>query len=663
MNIKDTLFLGLAIIAASPLLTGCQDEIMESAGADGPDTLLNSAIIIDGEDCFYTISKAGKSISTVKVDEDGFITLLDNNTVYFEQNDEYAPREASVEVVYSDGTAETLSFRQKPYSRAVDGKQFMRHHGIGYSYNAVEGHYCNLRDFRCQILNRAMLEKVGDEIKYNFVIASSLNELQYSHAAYSSLTDYIQNTNIYAGVSGNIVLFSGDATMSCALFEEGVKTSYILKNEARLNCAEYFVDGAAVQKFAKKYPSMLTSSFRHAVSNLNSTVDIDNFIYKYGTHVVVYSKLGARLTLEVQVDTHKFEFKESAEAMADVSLATLFKYKSESSSQTRNYEILRNGSCRLNILGGDLSIMDKVIDLNNFNTDGTSEEMVDKWIKSVNHNDDDLASSNVEMIDIEVIPIWELIPDEAVAKAVEMRVTGNAALLAETLGNKNLINTSFTLGANNISCKVGGVKQTFSNPDVIDVIVANRHVATMCHEYVPEIAGKDKIWVAYPIYEGHVSIDAGLTIHNGKSYGVCWNGQRFDVEMLEDNTAGMQIFMNLGALSTHEAPNLEYQESNLILGCERPGGIKPDGSLGGNMVRTYKHFGHFYLLNNNTRYDNLPGWSWMSSVPKKEYDNYKDFFPLNGSAQSSWKTSQYPYRMWRDNDYVYIYNPKEVSYD
>lgn len=81
------------------------------------------------------------------------------------------------------------------------------------------------------------------------------------------------------------------------------------------------------------------------------------------------------------------------------------------------------------------------------------------------------------------------------------------------------------------------------------------------------------------------------------------------------------------------------------------------------MVRTYKHFGHFYLLNNNTRYDNLPGWSWMSSVPKKEYDNYKDFFPLNGSAQSSWKTSQYPYRMWRDNDYVYIYNPKEVSYD
>ncbi len=64
MNIKDTLFLGLAIIAASPLLTGCQDEIMESAGADGPDTLLNSAIIIDGEDCFYTISKAGKSIST-----------------------------------------------------------------------------------------------------------------------------------------------------------------------------------------------------------------------------------------------------------------------------------------------------------------------------------------------------------------------------------------------------------------------------------------------------------------------------------------------------------------------------------------------------------------------------------------------------------------------
>lgn len=657
---------GKIFLLTAVVLTGCKEDALEDI-ADSAGDIPSNAIMIDGSDGFYNIDGSGISISSIEVETGDFITPLDDGSIYFEQNDELANRNAKVNINYRDGSSRKLMFCQRPSSRSVEGKQFFCHHGIGYSYNAVEGKSCNLKDFRCQILNRAMLEKIGELEGYNFLIASNLNELKYTHEVYSSVTDYIQNTNVYAGVSGKIVMFSGDASATCSLFEEGIKSSYILKNEVWINRAEYSVDEYALQEYAREYPALLTSSFRHAVSNIKDQVDIDNFLYKYGTHVVVYSKLGARLTLEVQVDTHKFDFKESAETMAAASVATLFKYKSESSSQSHNYEILQNGTCRMSILGGDLSYLDKVIDLSNFKTDGTSEEMIGNWINSVKHNDNDLSSSNVEMIDMAVIPIWNLIPDEAVAAQVEARVTGNCSLIMETLGNKNFVNTSFDLSNHNVTCYIAGVKQSFTDPDVIDVIVANRHVATICHEFVPEIAGNstdasDKLWVAYPIYEGRVQLNAGLTYYRGEAYDVCWNGHSFEVEKRDEKPSGSMVYMNFGALDTYKASNLEYQPAHFILGCERPGGLNTDGTVGGIMVPVYKHFGYFYLKNNATNYRNLPGWSYMTSIPQKMYDNYKSFFPLNRN-ESSKKASSYPFRMWRNADYTYIYNPTEVRYE
>lgn len=187
------------------LATGCEDDKMDSVVLPWDDTI--SAIAISGEDGYYTLPADGRPIVSVTAEDGGFITVVDNGTVYFEQNDEPVERRATLEVEYDDGTRGTLHFAQKPVSRSASGRQFMRHHGIGYSYNAVEGRYCDMSDFRCQILNRAMLEKYGQTDGYNFLISSNLNEMHYTHESYSSVVDYIQHSNVYAGASGDIVLF------------------------------------------------------------------------------------------------------------------------------------------------------------------------------------------------------------------------------------------------------------------------------------------------------------------------------------------------------------------------------------------------------------------------------------------------------------------------
>lgn len=656
----------LLLSAVALLLTGCNDIALDEIVNQVDNAPSADAIQIDGEDTFYSLDHQGKTVVSMEVENGDFITQVDETTLYFEQNDEQTSRLAKLNIKYQDGSSRTLQFNQKTATRSVEGKQFLRHHGVGYSYNAVEGKYCNLGDFRCQILNRAMLEKVGDVVKYNFLTASNLNELKYTHSSYSSVTDYIQNSNIEATGKGSIVVFQGDASATYSIFEEGQKKTYILKNDIWINRAEYSVDENAICEYAKQYPALLTSSFRKAVSELKTNADIDNFLDKYGTHVVVYSKLGARLSLEVQVETNKFKTRAEVELMANASIATLFKYKNETSMQNQNYEILRNGTCRLTALGGDLSYLDKVIDLDHFTNDEVSESMMSDWIQSVQHDDDDLNSSNVEMIDMEVTPIWEFIPDDKIAKMVEARVTGNVSYIAETFGNKNFVNTSFNMQGGTFNCKIGGKSQKFTDPDVIEIIVANRHVATICHEYVPEITGSsnpnEKVWVAYPIYEGHIQIENGLCIYNGIAYDVAWSGSFFTISERSEVPNGDNVYMNLGVLSTAPADNLSYQTAHYILGCERPGGVKTDGSLGGQMVKIYKYLGHFYLLQDLTEYKNLPGWSWTEVIHQGELENYPSFFTIVNSKSQKDKNG-YPYRMWRDDDYTYIYNPKEVSYE
>lgn len=654
------------LLLASIMLTGCNEFTLDGIAEELGDTISVDAIQIDGEDSFYGLDNQGKIVASIEVEDGDFVTPINNDTLYFEQNDELAPRTAVVNITYNDSSKSTVRYCQKVATRSVEGRQFLRHHGVGYSYNGVSGKSCNLRDFRCQILNRAMLEKIGEKVGYNFLLAESLSELKYTHSSYSSVTDYIQNSNIQASGSAKIVVFEGDASATCSLFEEGQKSSYILKNEAWINRAEYSVDEDAICEYAKKYPALLTSSFRHAIANLKTNVDIDNFLDKYGTHVVVYSKLGARLTLEVQVETHKFNTREEVNLLANASIATLFKYQSETASQSKNYEILRDATCRLTILGGDLNYMDKAVDLNRFTNDEFSESMVSNWVKSVKHNENDLANSNVEMTDMEVVPIWYFIPNEDVAKLVEARVTGNVSYIAETVGNKNFINTSFNLLSGSVKCKIGGVSQTFSNPDVIEVIVANRHVATICHEYVPDLTGtyyntNEKVWVAYPIYEGRVQLENGLCIYKNSVFDVAWDGSKFEVSERTETPSGGTVYMNMGKLSTVAADNLTYQTAHYILGAERPGGVSTEGALSGEMVKIYKYFGHFYLQN-TTRYYNLPGWSWMTAVPEAELKNYPSYFSVKNTTTSS-KTNGYPYRMWRDADYTYIYNPNEVSYE
>ena len=581
-----------------------------------------------------------------------------------EQNDDGQWRQGTIRVQLSDGSTRRFTLGQRAATRAEvqSQKSFYRHHALGYSYDAVNGSYCDLKYVRCQVLNRAIIEAV-DTLEVNGIFNEEyLNDTYLSSSVSTSVVDYVQNCNFVAGANAKIALIlGGEVKGICHIFEDGTEDNYILHDERELQRARYTLQIGDLQELVRKYPALLTSSFRKSIEKLAATsVDdwkaVDDFINIYGTHVVNAATLGARLTVDVQVKTNKFDTREGDSLMAEATIATLFKLSHTSESQTKNYQILRDCKCHVEAIGGDVSMLDKLVSRTFFSNEDLDSVMLTSWEESVRFDGEDMANSNVEMTAMEVWPIWELVPDKSVADRLQARIQADAAIMLQLLGNRNFLNAKFTYPISSVTCRIGNQRnQKFDNPDVTDVIVDGRHVATVCREMVPAISKTEYVQVAYPIYEGRVKLTDGLCVHDGKTYSVDWRNDQFKVNEVDGlTTSDGYMYLTGGVLSTSLFDQVDYQTGHLVLGCERPGGIAINGSLAGKMVKVQKHFGHFYLVDDKNYYGNLPNWSYVTSAPAEASDmDYKDYFP-----QGAWQN-----RMVRDASYVYIFNPTELGYE
>ena len=653
------------ITAFALLLASCQET--DLALEPGADELAAQAcdVVIDGLDQTVALPLEGTgTVVSVVVEEGDFLTALPGGQLYAEQNDDGCWRRGVIRAQLSDGSTRRLTLAQKVPTRAEvqSQKSFYRHHALGYSYDAVGGSYCDLKDVRCQVLNRAVVEMVEKKDFRTIFTENYLSDFKASSSVSTSVVDYVQNSNFQAQAGASIALLgSADAKGFCHIFEDGIEDTYILHDERELPRAHYTLQIRNIQELIQKYPTLLTSSFRKSIEELAATDKdnwkaVDDFINIYGTHVVNAATLGARLSVDVQVKTNKFVTTEEESLLAKAAIATLFKISYSTAAADKNYQMLRDCKCRVEVLGGDVSALDNLISRTFFTNEDITPGLYDKWEQSVKFNGEDIANSNVEMMDMEVWPIWRLVPNQEVANRLQARIQADAALMLQLLGNRNFLNAKFPYPITEITCRIGNwSNQRIWNPNVTDVIVDGRHVATICNEIVPEIDPANAVQVAYPIYEGRVKLTNGLCVYGGKTYSVDWRNNHFTVSVVEEATSlGDCLYLTGGVLSTVRYDQVDYQDSHLIYGSERPGGIDINGNLAGNAVGVQKHFGHFYLFNDKNAYGNLPNWSYSTAAPAEaSNDAYKAYF-----LEEKWQN-----RMVRNDSYVYILNPTELGYE
>ena len=212
-------------------------------------------------------------------------------------------------VVPDDGRPSWLPAEGFQWTRAEDVStyhDFMRNFGVGYSYDAVRGSYCDWNDIRCQVVNRAELERVQDWIHERLVVSAEYNTISTASKFNYSKRDYIANVELDLKQKVNLGLYHKEKRQRQYFIEDGIEETFYYSLDEDITMVDaYIADGSVLALYEYGYENLLTLSFVNAVRHLDETpatmiAPVDSFLNVYGTHVIVEAALGARLRVDLE---------------------------------------------------------------------------------------------------------------------------------------------------------------------------------------------------------------------------------------------------------------------------------------------------------------------------------------------------------------------------
>lgn len=545
----------------------------------------------------------------------------------------------------------TTGMEVSPFTRAAqeDGltiKDFRRSYGVGFSYDGIWGQPCNLRDVHSRVLDMEKVQACSDEISEQLFSTFSTNEVTIKCTTALSHSEYKQRTSFYADVEAELLVFNGNYQANIEIWEEGHTNEFFCDVSYVAPSMRMELQDASTSILVKEEDrtDILTPNFRDAVAWLDKHHDaatIDSFLVCYGSHVVTSATVGGSVDIHMTMQRDSLIDIYSNQQLGAATVASILTSVTEKEEYKKELNLLNSADCSVTVKGGDLSTIPNELMHFRFGERPDLSKYVRQWQASLNYDSNDYTHNNLEMTDMEVVPIWNFIANEEVARLVKLRVEGTAEELVSENGYQNFTNTSFKL-PQSVTCKMGGQSKTFDQPAIANVLASGRYVATICREQIdlPDV-GKKEVQVVYPIYNQQVNLSCGYTTYDDAAYFVRWIGEKCKVEKDTVCTPSPDgtIYMTYGVPGSVKFANIKYQACHTVIGYEWPMSIKKDGSLDISKpyFLTYKRDTDFLLRNTNGqeqsgKLDGLPNWT-----------------QING-------------RMVRDKKYYYYWNPNEVQF-
>ena len=569
-------------------------------------------------------------------------------------------------------SAGQLSEQPFQWTRAQDvatHATFIRNFGVGYSYNAVKGEFCNWKDIRCQVVDRNycdFLERTYGGKYYYYEPTSSVNH--FSQFRWSQ-RDYVSQSHMSFREEVDLGFYNGTRQKEQYVVENGVEESfYYLLREEQLRYDLQLDYSSLLNSYRRGVESLLTSSFRDAVNHLmladpEDIAVVDSFVNVWGTHVIVEAFLGAKL--DIELSNYVWRYKDTGydhELTAEEFLGEC--EKKEEERQKDGFTWIEHSKLTINAKGGDQSTLTGLLGDYQFDGKATfSTEGIEKWRKSIHYDPNNELASNIEMVDMRVVPIWWFIEyiDEDVADRVHAAIEQDVEMQRKLLGEKNFFSVKFPIRYPEATCQVqtqSGEWTTLTRrdsgdePQVVNIVSGGRVVATVCKEPVIEnthiqndstdiwVTDTTKVlWVAYPVYEGVVNQLCGVGVDEQKRvFDVQWlNGHRTLKRRKAYNgddavATGKYFYINLGQVDTEADNSVSYAPASAMAYYELSGGIQYDGNYRATPLPVTKEGADFIIRTDDPTLTNIVGFT---------YD-----------------ADQNIYR--RNSNYHYIYNPNEM---
>ncbi len=553
-------------------------------------------------------------------------------------------------------SAGQLSEQPFQWTRSADvatHASFIRNFGVGYSYNAVKGEFCNWKDIRCQVVDRKYcdhIEKTYGAKYYRYMPTSSVN---YFSKFRWSQRDYVANANMSFREEVDLGFYEGTRRKDQYIVENGVEESFYYQQREEQLLYDLQLDYNAVLTAASyDIPSLLTVSFRDAVNHLmladpEDIAVVDSFVNVWGTHVIVEAFLGAKL--DIELSNYVWRYKDVGHEH-EITTKEFFDEceKKEDERQKDGFTWIEHSKLSINAKGGDQSTLTGLLGDYQFDGKATfSTAGIEQWRKSIHYDPDNELASNIEMVDMKVVPIWWFIEylDEDVADRVHAAIEQDVEMQRKLLGEKNFFNTTFPMRYDTLRCEVQTQSGQWTicervNSDADDPIVVNiesgqRIVATVSRE---KISGY-WYWVAYPVYEGVVNQACGVAVDDESNvYDVSFiNGvssvtPRYTSGGRPVTTDATHFYMSMGRIEVEPDSTLTYAPSHPMPYYELSGGIQYDGTYRSQALPVNKQGANYIIRNDNPSLTDIVGFSYDDKLKA--------------------------YR--RQDKYTYIYNPNEM---
>lgn len=513
-----------------------------------------------------------------------------------------------------------------------DARRLIYTQGVGYSYNGLYGKECNVGDVRSQVIDLDSLMVYDTDNLYHEI---SMPTTTSGYTEGYSLTEYLQNLYVKAQAEASLcIIFNGDIQACFNIWQHTRKNSYFCRSYARKGVMTKILDARSLSAAVKRRdygPNLLTRNFREALDHLKEQlanpsndrrrIAIDSLIMRYGTHVVTSATLGGSVEIEMSIETDTLHTLYQKELMGGLSLA-MYEHRAWTENEQRELQVLNSADCRLTVRGGDANLLDKNLINFKWGENRLRDSDIDPWIASIN-------DSTAALVDMKMIPIWDIIPDRELADMVEAHVTGDAELLLSLYGYQNFVSTKFTLTPPD------------NKAECFNIVCANRYVATVCHEQIDAISPTEKVWVAYPIYGQQINTASGLCIHKDRAWRVVWLYGGMSVEEIstEDDPDGT-VYMNAGVLEPDSVSAYTYLQSKPVTAYEWPYAITTDGRIDRSKPWYYtRKEGYDFLLYDRS---GLEQSGSLDGLPNWYYEKARN-------------------RVVRSSNYFYYYNPIEVN--
>lgn len=523
--------------------------------------------------------------------------------------------------------------------------KFLRNFGVGYSYNAVRGSFCDWTDIRCQVVNRQPLEEFQQLSGETFCVTNVSQAVSIVSQFNYSKRDYVAAVHLETEEKLDIGLYNREKRSRQDFLEDGVEEEFYYSLSEEIIMADtYIVPGSIIYFYEhmEQCDMFLTYSFVNAVrhvaeSDPTNLAVVDSLINVYGTHVITSAWLGGKIRVELSNYMWRYKDTSKEEEWTAEEFLDAVNGKDESRTGKDEYTWLEHGKLNIMAYGGDQSSLTGL--LGEHAPDGTrsfSVEGITKWRESLTFDPDNEYRSNVELVDMRLTPIWEFARavDADAAERIKAAIQQDIAVQQSMLGENNFFDTSFPIRypSARVDYRTKDGWEPFERTDseeqpmIVNIVSGGRYVASVCHEFIDN----REFWVCYPIYEGKIKMPCGVGVDNqGRVFMIQWIEDSVRILPTTSPRAGDTFYISGGEIGVVPQEGISYAPAWAIPYIELAGGVQPDGTYDSQPYLVERE-GAAFVIRKSPLPKNIVGWD------------------QNG---------------YRFADYVYLYTPNELRYE